>query len=169
MSQKQTRGLNTEYGASLFTGAMTYTYTIGAPPGTNGLAPELRLSYNSQNMRSVPGVLGSGWSFSQDFVERETNGTPDDTSDDSFVLSFQGNRHRLVYNASEGRYHTEIETFFHMRQRASSENTHGNYWLLKTKDGTRYRFGFTHDSELASTINNHTVEASERADLGADP
>jgi hypothetical protein len=44
------------------TGALTYSYPIQVPPGRNGMAPQLALSYSSQ--APLYGGIAAGWSLS---------------------------------------------------------------------------------------------------------
>src|SRR3990172_13156466 len=74
------------YQTSLFPGAATYSYPIEVPPGTNGLQPLISISYNSQNVKQRPGILGAGWFITQNYIYRDVNFTPDNTSDDEFKL-----------------------------------------------------------------------------------
>jgi Salmonella virulence plasmid 65kDa B protein len=49
-------------------GAFTTSIPIDAPPGRNGLQPNLSLSYNSQNTKDS--IVGYGWSLSIPYIER---------------------------------------------------------------------------------------------------
>lgn len=99
-----------QYATNLFPGAATYSYPIEAPKGVNGLQPNVFVSYNSQQLKQRPGVLGAGWSLNQDLVYRDVNSSPDGTSDDKFIMVLDGNLYELVLH--EGVYHTEVDYWF---------------------------------------------------------
>ena len=141
------------YQTNLFPGAATYTYPIDVPPGTNGLQPSLTLMYNSQNAKSRPGILGASWELTQDYIIRNINGTPADKSDDFFTLVLNGRSEKLVVNGTELR--TEIEYYARIQNMSGGENELGAYWLVTTKNGMQYRFGYTHDAELVSNVTNY--------------
>ena len=63
------------YSTNLFPGAATYSYSIEVSKGTNGLQPSLALSYNSQSVKQRAGVVGAGWSFTENYVYRDANST----------------------------------------------------------------------------------------------
>lgn len=137
------------YQTSLFPGAATYSYPIDVPPGTNGLAPSLSIIYNSQNAKSRPGILGAGWEFTNDYIIKNINGTPE-TSDDFYTLFLNGRSEKLVVNGSELR--TEIEYDARIQSFTDAPNDDGNYWIVTTKDGKQHRFGYTADSELITGL-----------------
>ena len=149
------------YSTELFPGAATYTYQLDLPPGTNGLQPILTLSYNSQSVKQRPGILGAGWSLASTYITRDVNSTLNDTSDDFFRLIFNSAAYRLVYNASDQFYHTEIESYMRIQNISTSSNTFGTYWLVTSKDGTKYTLGNSTSSELTSnTGRNYTLRWS---------
>ncbi|MFH1445776.1 MAG: FG-GAP-like repeat-containing protein [Nanoarchaeota archaeon] len=146
---------------SLYTGALTYSYTIRVPPGTNGLQPSLGIFYNSHSATGQsPGVLGAGWQLSQSYIQRDVNHTVDDTSDDKFILVLNGASYELIYVDSESRYHTKIETFMNIQKGTGVNNTKGEYWTAKTKDGTSYRFGYNNNSEAVSNQYDYVLRWS---------
>ena len=49
------------------TGAATYTFAVPVPPGRNGMAPQLALSYSSQN--PLRGGVAAGWRFDVPSIE----------------------------------------------------------------------------------------------------
>ncbi|MBO4302279.1 VCBS repeat-containing protein, partial [Methanosarcinaceae archaeon] len=141
------------YMTGLFTGAAVYTYPIRTPDGIAGLRPEVSLIYNSQSAGGVYGWLGDGWSMNDFYILRDVYYTPENTSDDRFRLYFNGQSYDLIYNATDGRYHTETENYMNIRKvTGSNENTYGEYWKVLTKNGTEYRFGYTADSELENSV-----------------
>lgn len=75
------RGL---YSTNLFDGAARYSYDIEVPKGTNDLQPELEITYNSHNKNQQPDIIGSGWSVNSNYIQRKTEYTRSDTSDDTF-------------------------------------------------------------------------------------
>jgi hypothetical protein len=54
----------------LFTGASVYVYPIEVPEGTNGLKPNINLNYNSHRTKSRPGLIGTAWDLSQNYIQR---------------------------------------------------------------------------------------------------
>src|SRR3989344_5801331 len=142
---------------SLFDGAATYSYPIEVPPGVNSLSPQLSLTYISHSSSGQPNILGTAWALSQSYIERDINSTLSPLSDDEFKLIFNGQSHDLIYVPSENRFHTKIETFLYIQNITGAPNTKGVYWLVKTKDGTQYRFGFNNDSELVSNQDPNMV------------
>ena len=62
-----------EYKTDLYPGAGTYTYNIVVPRGILGLQPSISLFYNSQSVLQRPGVLGAGWSLSENSISRNIN------------------------------------------------------------------------------------------------
>ncbi|MBI2143987.1 hypothetical protein HYU17_02445 [Candidatus Woesearchaeota archaeon] len=139
------------YSTELFPGAATYAYQIETPPGTNGLQPSLTVSYNSQNAKQRPGILGAGWTLTATYIYRDVNSTPDNTSDDLFKLVLNGAVHDLAYNQPDDFYHTKIETYARVQSLTTTTNTHGTYWLVTEKDGTKHRLGYNTDSEMTSS------------------
>ena len=96
-----------EYETELFSGAGTYTYEIEVPPGTNNLQPSLAFLYNSQSTLQRPGMLGSGWSLTENYIIRNVNHTLDDINDDYFILSMSNTRLKIFYNGTS--FNTEID------------------------------------------------------------
>lgn len=158
------------YSGTLFadpnTGAAVYSYPIEVPPGTNGLQPYLALTYNSHNHISYPELTGSGWSLTQNYIQRDTEHTSWDTGDDKFILYLNGESHELVYDSSDGRYHTEIESYMSIRELGGGQGYFNEYWEVRAKDGTFYRFGYNQDSELES--NQHSYVYRWYLDLVID-
>ncbi|PIN73218.1 hypothetical protein COV20_03225 [Candidatus Woesearchaeota archaeon CG10_big_fil_rev_8_21_14_0_10_45_16] len=124
-------------------GAATYSIPLEVPPGINNLQPTLALSYNSYAVNSYPGLVGSGWTLTESYVQRDVNFTAQDTSDDEFILVLRGQPQQLVDTGSD--YHTKIESFLMV-------NYEGNTWQVRSKDGTLYNFS----QKLDSNLNNYT-------------
>ncbi len=144
---------------SLFTGSATYSYGIRIPPGTSNLQPSLGLVYNSQATKQSE-ILGNAWSITQNNIQRDVNYTNINTSDDTFTLTLNGASYDLIYVLNEDRFHTKIETYMYVENKTSGNNEKDSYWLVRTKDGTAYRFGYNNDSELVSDLTNLAVRWS---------
>ncbi len=150
-----------QYETALWLGAGVYTYSLDLPQGTNGLAPEVTLTYNSQLANQRPDILGAGWTINNNYITRNTNNSFSDNTDDSYVLTFNGQTYPLIYNAGEVRYHTQVESFLYIKLFGTGgNNTNRAYWIMKDKDGTTYRFGYQNNSELQSNIYNYIVRWS---------
>jgi len=130
------------FNANLQTGAATYSYSIIAPPGTNGMAPSVSLSYNSQSAKSIPGMLASGWSVTENYIQRDANYTFSFSNDDEFILILNGQSNELI-PMGNNKYKTKIETY-------SDIQFNGDYWIVRTKDGTTYTFGKSAETRIDS-------------------
>ena len=155
-----------KFDTDLFSGSATYSYPIKVPDGTNDLAPEVSLSYNSAGVRDFMQRTGLGWQMNQDYVERDVNFTPTDTGDDKFKLHFKGGVYDLVYVSSENRYHTKTESFLNIQKLTGGQNTKGEYWQVITSDGTKYRFGYGDNSEFVANARPYVTYWS--LDLATD-
>jgi len=136
---------------NLFTGAATYFFEIDVPDGVNGLKPPLSINYNHQKTNNLPTLLGYAWDLNRFEIIRNINYTRGDSSDDYFELYFNGANHKIINNGTD--YVTEIETFYYFEYTS-------NYWILKTPDGTSYRFGYNSDSNLVSSEESYTTKWS---------
>ncbi|HEY9087081.1 MAG TPA: hypothetical protein VIO36_02850, partial [Anaerolineaceae bacterium] len=104
-----------EFQVSDFTGAANYTYPLELPPGPGGMSYPLAFSYSSQvidemTTNSQPDWVGAGWSFDTGYIRRNTYGTFEVTTDDSFSLNLNGQSYPL-WKSYGGLYHTESESF----------------------------------------------------------
>jgi len=72
-----------------FTGAATYELPLELPDGPGGFKPDLTLRYNSQivdmnRIRKQGAWVGTGWDLEVPYIGRNTYGTSDMESDDTF-------------------------------------------------------------------------------------
>lgn len=134
--------------ADLFTGSAGADIPIVVPPGAAGIAPNILLSYNSSVVDDMGNDseedqadwTGRGWTLDTGgFIVRDTKGTTG-TNDDTFKLVFGGHTYDLV-SIGSGSYRTKDETFMLVKYDSA-----GDYWTVKTKDGTTHRFGYTSNS-----------------------
>ncbi|NQV08569.1 VCBS repeat-containing protein, partial [Candidatus Woesearchaeota archaeon] len=149
-----------KYESNLFTGSASYSYSIQVPTGVNAVQPRITLSYNHHSTNSISDMLGTGWSLNTNYIERDINYTRDSISDDFFKLRMGGVSSKLVYDASEDKYHTKQESYISIEKVSGAPNTNGDYWVVKTKDGTRYKFGHNIASELVSNTESYTSKWS---------
>ena len=146
-----------------FSGSAVYSYPLAVPPGTNGLQPTLNIFYNSHNAVQRPDILESGWTLSESYIQRDTNYTVDynytvdNKPDDEFTLILEGIPYELIHNRTNNRFHTQVETFMYIQNTSGSdENDNDEYWIVRTKDGRSYRFGYYNFSEILSNQYNYT-------------
>ncbi len=155
--QKAPTEQKNNYETHLFTGSAAYTFQVKVPKGTNDVTPGVTLFYNSNSTRSLTSFMGAGWQLSQDFIERDVNFSPGNVNDDKFRLTFGGSGYELVYSATDGRYHTRTESFLNIQKISGAPNERGDYWLVTTKDGMKYRFGYAPNSEDVCNAANYVT------------
>ena len=130
-----------------FTGAAHLGYPILVPPGRNGLAPKLSLSYSSSGGNSWVGV---GWDIPTGFIQRRDprKGVPKyDETNDVYEINLGGAPQELVPIGSD-EYRLKIEGAYLWIKYYSS----GNYWVVKDKSGTTMKFGSTSGTTSGSRI-----------------
>lgn len=117
------------------TGALVYSYPIETPDGVNGLNPNVKLSYNSQNTKN-DSVYGYGWSSNIPYIERvNKHGTEVlyTGAYDDYVSSTFG---ELVKDTST-----------HYVPKSASDivdfSFNSNVWTYTDKQGTVYTYGAT--------------------------
>ena len=121
-----------------FTGALGYRIPIVTPPGRNGIAPNLALTYNSQARN---GLAGIGWTIDLGSIQRNTKYGLDYTNNYGpfpypFVAAINGATSYLMYDSTWGCYRSVIEGAF-SKYCFINETS----WIVTAKDGTKYFYG----------------------------
>ncbi len=116
------------------------------------------MSYNHHSALSPLSLLGNGWAITSNYIYRDINYTVSNTQDDTFKIVLNGISSELVYVPSENRYHTKHETYLFIEKKSGSPNIKKEYWSVKDKEGTVYRFGYSQDSELVSNQENYVSQ-----------
>ena len=122
-----------------FTGAANYSLSLWTPPGPAGLQPSLSLNYSSQfvdtaiSKRTQASWVGMGWSLDTGYIERNMNGSPGYSQDDTFSISVAG-MDSLLLKGTDDYYHTTNENFWRIKK-------YNDYWMAWDKNGTQYIFG----------------------------
>ncbi len=177
-------------GASEYTGAAQFSYPITVVPGVGGLTPDLTLHYNSGGLDNIrPLVMsngfGEGWSLPQAQIINGNaprlynangySGCCHNFATTRFTLELNGVSYHLqpLTSGRHGRYTALGDPSLYIEfingvANSTLANVTGEYWLIRTADGTSYRFGFNEDAEQVvapiSTNTNYN-ESQPRNDL----
>lgn len=157
--------------SDLFTGRAKYSIPIWTPPGRNGMAPSLALSYSSGTVDGILGNVqspwaGMGWNVgSVEIARKITNCTQCDPQsygyENKFLLLFNGTGYELIPDGTTaGRYHTKAESFLYIQlhnddlhnNSPAAQNATGEWWEVVERDGTRWRLGWNDDSEQRAAM-----------------
>ncbi|MBN8248639.1 MAG: hypothetical protein J0L84_14520, partial [Verrucomicrobia bacterium] len=135
-------GLGESYEPQLNTGSSTYGVSIALPPGRAGLAPKVRIDYNSFGGN---GVCGLGWSLEFLSLKRQADkGFPEYSDGDTYI--FQGEELVPLSNAA-GDWRCENERGFQrLRRRDFDGDGQLEGWEVTEPDGTRHLLGQHHGS-----------------------
>ncbi len=151
-------GLGESFQPMLNTGTAKYAVKIVVPPGVNGHAPQLALSYDGG---LGDGPVGIGWNVGPGGISRETdkgipryvdgpNGADDDhdglTDEYDEQDRFRGPDGEELVLLADGSYRARIEGSFVRYRRV------GAHWEADLKDGTLLEFGVN----PAGRINDET-------------
>lgn len=147
--------INFDVGSS---GAANINIPIDAPPGIDGLTPNISLTYNSQAQNGLAGVgwnVGGISSVARCAWNAAEHGTPLPravrfASDDAYCadgMTLLGGPKGGVWGAPDTQYKSMIDSF----RRFTSKGTAGTgpqYFTASTKDGLTLEYGNTTDSRL---------------------
>jgi Insecticide toxin TcdB middle/N-terminal region/Salmonella virulence plasmid 65kDa B protein/FG-GAP-like repeat len=126
-------------------GTANYSYPISLPPGRNGLAPNLSLTYSS-GQGSTIGAVGYGWDLSIPFIQRiNRNGTDAMFGQYLFYSTMDGELSSTTPGSNV--YGARFEKGSYLKYVYS---TSSNSWIVTDKSGTTYKFG----SSAASRLDN---------------
>jgi len=158
------RGLGESFESQAFSGTASFSIPIPAPAAR--LTPELALSYSSGGGN---GVFGMGFGVAVSSVARKTSdGIPRYTSDDTFVLSDEGQLvPALLWDANKGAWVTDRRTessgsvtwdvvayrprhedlFARIEQWTRSDGIE-SYWRVVSAGNVVHRYGRTQSSRV---------------------
>ena len=141
------------YKTDLFTGSASLSIPINVPPGTNGAAPDLALTYNN-------GVgitwLGQGWDLRLPSVRRMVKfGVPKYDDDPLAGDRFELGNDQLVRDDAGG-YRFTRDSFDRI-QRLDDGSGRVLSWVLNRTDGSRLEFG----ADSQSRVTNPSGEVFE--------
>lgn len=150
-------------------GAFTYSYDVQVPETAGGLMPKVNLAYSSQSVdgrtsssNNQASWIGDGWDYNagsitrtyancrQDSKKAGSNNATHRTADlcwgsENATLSLGGMTTELVWDAIKGKWFTangDGSTIQVIKGEATGNGAKdGEYWVVTTKDGTKYHFG----------------------------
>lgn len=135
------------------TGALTWSYPITVPPGRNGMAPSIALSYSSQAPTYGGIAAGFAWNLGVPEIREDTSesrlkthpliaGFDDDSKDDDRFVGLAGRRlvlvHELKGTDAYAAYRAQGDDAFQRYERLS---TGPPFWRVRTTDGSTMYFG----------------------------
>jgi len=138
------------------TGEAQYSIPIFAPPGVNGLAPEVALTYGHRHRGTLAGI---GWSVSglsaihrceKTWAQNGVASAPQNELDDRYCID--GNQLRLFsgsYGAAGSTYRTEIETYSRITASGSAGNGPASF-KVELKSGLIHEYGTNTNSRILS-------------------
>ena len=148
------------------TDAFTWSYPIQEPTVPGGLAPQLSLGYDSQDLDGLTSSTntqasdeGDGFSLPQDYIERSysschqnpTGATQTDdncwSANNQLTISLNGQTSTLIPdNTKAGYYHPLDDANERVQYETGASNgaQNGEYWVVTTPDGTQYTYGLNH-------------------------
>ncbi|HEX6682921.1 MAG TPA: RHS repeat-associated core domain-containing protein [Candidatus Limnocylindrales bacterium] len=167
-------------------GDFAWTYPLRMPPGLNGPAPKVELGYSSASLdgrmastNNQASWVGDGFDFQPGHIERRYNGCAEDmgsgannstkTGDlcwetDNAALTLDGHSGELIKDGGDpNRWHLRKDDGTYVERRTGGPNgdNNGEWWLVRTSDGSQYWFGGRSGSSATLTVpvfGNHSGE-----------
>ncbi|WP_456694948.1 DUF6443 domain-containing protein [Aeromicrobium sp. P5_D10] len=155
---------NSSWSSGGQSGDFTWNYPLAVPPGAGGPTPELSVNYSSgsvdgrtESTNNQASVIGEGFSFNDNFIERSYVRCGDDESpentqpkndlcwhDDDLTIVLNGKSSRLIRKANNSwRMQSDDGTRIVRDHGAAGDNRDNDseYFIATTTDGTKYHFG----------------------------
>ncbi|MGC4814283.1 putative adhesin [Micromonospora sp. DT228] len=155
------------WAAGSSSGAFTYSYQVQVPETAGGLMPKVALSYSSQSVdgrtsatNNQASWIGDGWDYSAGAITRSyatcredskkagSNNKDHRTADlcwgsENATLSLAGATTELVWDGSTWTTANGDGSVVELKKNTGLANgdASGEYWVVTTRDGTRYHFG----------------------------
>lgn len=157
------------WAAGASSGAFTYSYQVQLPETAGGLMPKVALSYSSQSVdgrtsatNNQASWIGDGWDYNagaitrsyancrQDSKKSGSNNASHRTADlcwgsDNATLSLGGMTTELVWDRVKQEWFTGTGDGSRVElvkdTGLANGDADGEYWIVTTRDGTRYHFG----------------------------
>ncbi|MFI5932049.1 ricin-type beta-trefoil lectin domain protein [Actinoplanes sp. NPDC051494] len=155
------------WAAGSSSGAFTYSYQVQVPQASGGMAPQIGLGYSSQSVdgrtsasNNQASWIGDGWDYSagsitrsyascrQDSKKAGSNNAEHKTGDmcwgsQNATLSLGGTTTELVYDNDTWTTANGDGSKIEQKYDTGRDNgdKDGEYWVVTTRDGTRYHFG----------------------------
>lgn len=154
-----------DWAAGSSSGAFTYGYQVQVPQTAGGMEPQITLGYSSQSVdgrtsatNNQASWIGDGWDYSagsitrgyagcrQDSKKSGSNNAEHKTGDmcwgsDNATLSLGGTTTELVYDGGTWTTANGDGSLVEHLEGADNGARSGEYWVVTTRDGTRYHFG----------------------------
>ncbi|MFG2985099.1 RHS repeat-associated core domain-containing protein [Streptomyces sp. NPDC048258] len=167
-----------KWDVSLASGAFTYSVPIEVPAPPMGIAPDLALSYNSQEVdgrtsasNNQASWVGMGWDLNVGAIERKYKNCADDghatfgdlcwdspnsSADPNgavYTIQMDGIASELIQDSTgTGSFRIKDDPGWRVQKLNGgfgSDNT-DEYWVLTKQDGTRYYFGWGRTERLGN-------------------
>ncbi|GAA2250036.1 hypothetical protein GCM10010145_16760 [Streptomyces ruber] len=157
------------WAAGSSSGAFTYGYQVQVPEAVGGLTPQVALSYSSQSVdgrtsatNNQASWIGDGWDYNPGSITRTyancredskkagSNNAKHRTGDmcwgsNNATLTLGGATTELVWDEDAKTWTTASGDGSKVEQKKDTSlgngDADGEYWIVTTRDGTRYHFG----------------------------
>lgn len=148
------------WSVGLESGTLNYSYPVSVPAPMGGASPRVALDYDSGSIdgrtsstNPQASMFGMGWDYQPGFIEREYDACnnqgeggsyPDEcyvSSHQNVTLSLNGRSMHLIFDGTTWRMQDDPGWSVTNATGASNGDKNGEFWVLKSPDGTVYYFG----------------------------
>ncbi|WP_051104774.1 RHS repeat-associated core domain-containing protein [Catelliglobosispora koreensis] len=174
------------WGAAGNSGDFNWSYGLRVPPGLGGPEPAIGFDYSSASVdgrmasaNNQSSLVGEGFTFNPGHIERRYNSCAEDmgtgannttkTGDlcwetDNASLTLSGHSGELLKDAANANrwfLRSDDGTYIERKTGGPNSDNNGEWWLVRTTDGTQYWFGGRSGSSATLTVpvyGNHSGE-----------